>query len=114
MPKSNKEKQKSYYDRIREDPEKRTAYLKKRKESYQKKKDDGKIKYVDSLSRRDKRAQQAIWAERKRKSRENKKMQEKLLTNESITTPRSGTSTPQSQASFGSVCDNNLSSSAYS
>lgn len=94
MGKTSKEKQKEYYARIKSDPVKRAAYLEKRRAAYKEKKEQGNIKCISDLTRRDQKLQRK---ERKRRSREKSKLKNKVLMTPS--TPDTQTSSCSSAVS---------------
>ncbi|XP_072518037.1 uncharacterized protein [Salminus brasiliensis] len=83
MPLSSKEKSARFRERIKKDPEAWEAHLAKRKESYERRKREGRIgrPLISQLSRTEKEKVRQQWKQYQRKYRERKKATEESLRN---------------------------------
>ncbi|KAK3536845.1 hypothetical protein QTP86_027038 [Hemibagrus guttatus] len=81
MPLSSKEKSAHHRQRVNSDPKARAEYLAKRKESYQRRKQLGKIKYIKSsdLSKTERKKQRAQWRAASKNYRQRKKVAEAVF-----------------------------------
>ncbi|XP_058229771.1 uncharacterized protein si:ch211-86h15.1 isoform X3 [Hemibagrus wyckioides] len=81
MPLSSKEKRAHHRQRVNSDPKARAEYLAKRKESYQRRKQLGKIKYIKSsdLPKTERKKQRAQWRAASKNYRQRKKIAEAVF-----------------------------------
>ena len=80
MPLTQAEKQRRYRERLKNDPERREAYLKKERERWEDRKARGMVKTISEMSTLEQRHQRLSWRTFQAKCRDRKKMAKQVIT----------------------------------
>ena len=77
---SGKERKRVWMQKIRADPSAHAEYLRKERERYRKRKEEGKIKPISNLTEREQRQQRKNWRRNQRYKRAQSKIMKKVIT----------------------------------